>query len=339
MASTDFAGMAETVFGGLGTDSVMAADVYKVEDSSGINAVFGAAKEVATDTVDGIRKRPGILAEVVQLAGMGTGKLTKADMTSRVINILGSGGGTALKKLSDTTLNTIFGAMGVSAETTKDIKVALGAGVGIVGYSNVSDVQSMTSILGMIAGNSELAKAFDLEAEAALFTGILSQATSMGAFQAFDMIKEHANDNYTWQSAYQASAGQAILASDLTILNKIISELGVEKVLADNPNAVEQLITNYRLANGTTVDQYPTKWAELNDVLTKLNIHWWEYLRNGTWIANLGVFTKASDDAKKLLYLNEPFRTIALTAPFYQPTTAVNLGKAMYPNAAIGTTT
>jgi len=339
MSSTDFAGMAETVFGGLGTDTVMAKDVYSVNDSSGINAIFGAAKGVATDVVDGIRKRPGILAEVVQLAGMGTGKLTKADMTQRVISILGSGGNSALKKLSDTTLNTIFGAMGVSAETTKDIKVALGAATQVVGYSNVTDVQSMTSLLGMIAGNSELAKAFDLEAEAALFTGILSQATSMGAFQAFDMIKEHANDDYTWQSAYQASAGQAILASDLTILNKIIDELGSDKVLADNPNAAEQLISSYRFANGVTADQYPAKWTELNTTLNKLDVHWWQYLRSGTWIANLGVFYKASADAKKLLYLNEPFRTIALTAPYYPPTSAVNLARGLYPNNVFGTTT
>lgn len=330
--------VADTIFSGAPTDNLATQDVYKVTDSGAKNTLFDAAKEQVTETAELLRKRPGIVSEAVQLARSAqTGTMSKADIASRVANVLSGLGNNPLSKLSAAASSKVFNLLGVSPETQKTLMTAGASGFQIFQYADVSSVRGITSLLGDLSGSSSLAKLFDLEAESALFSGVLDDAIRMGVPDSLDLVKQYASNEKVWKDAFVQSAGQAILSSDLATLNKIIDDTSAAQVLGENPNAITDLLTNFKLLNTETPDTYPAKLLLLKTVLNKLNPTWWQYNRGGQLVLDYGVMTTASDDAKKLLYLDSLYRDMALTAPFYDKKTVAAVTLELYPESSIGT--
>jgi hypothetical protein len=340
MALTDVTSIgrqADTIFSGLGTDEMLAVDTYKIEGSNTQNTVTDAAKEYAYSAAEAIRKRPGILTEVVTIATKGGGNMTKAEMTSRLIGVLGSAGGGALSKLSQSVIGGAFNTLGLSKDTQAQILLGVGQTTKLLASgADLSSAQGIVGALGSIAGNSDLVKAFDLTAEAALFGSILQEATRMGATEAFDILKDFASDKSVWENAYVASSGQALISSDLDTLDKIISETSADKVLAENPDAVAMMIANFRFKEADVPSTYPTLLSKLKAVLGKLSANWYQYNRAGKWVINYAVFAKASDDAVTLFNIDRVLRDAVITGRMYPPAAVMTISKALYPNAPLG---
>lgn len=331
--------VADTIFSGISTDRLATQDVYKVTDSTAKNTLFDAAKSQVVETAELLRKRPGIVSEAVQLARSAqTGAMSKAEIAQRVAGVLQGLGNNPLSKLTSAAANKVYGLLGVPADAQKTIGAAIGSGYQIFKYADVSSVRGIADLLGDISGSSSLAKFFDMEAEAALFSGVLDDAIRMGVTESIDLVKQYASHPEVWQSAFVASAGQAILSSDLETLNKIIDDTSADKVLGENPNAIADVLSNFRLANTVTPEQYSAKLGLMKTVLGKLNPTWWQYPRNGRLVLNYAIMAGVSDDAKKVLDLEPLYRDMTLTAPFYQKQSVSGVVLDLYPGSSIGST-
>jgi len=327
---------AGTIFSGFGTDDVLGVDVYKQDTSAPQNSVWDAAKKAAGDTANAIRKRPGLLSDLASIAISAKTGGDKASMTARLAGILGQGGAGPLGELSSSVQNTMFAGLGLSPETAKGVKLAIGEAVTLTSSGNLTDAQGLASVVSRITGNSELFKAFDLEAQAAMFSAIFNEAINLGVPSMLDMLKEYASDPSVWENAYVASAPQAMLNGDLDTLAKIISEVGANAVLGETPDAINLIISNYKFGRGITPDMHPAILAKMIAVLVSLNPYWDTYLRAGVRVINFGVFTTASEDSITLFKTSDFYRPTILVAPNYPAFDLVELAKVDYPGASIG---
>lgn len=326
--------VADTIFGGYGTDEVLAVDAYGIRDSVNKNSVFDAARDTANDASATIRKQIGAVSEVAALARTKTfNEVSELDIRNKMHGLLN--GANSFSKFSNNAQQKIFGALKGSADRAVGLaKTVIGDKVSIVDYACTSATGGIMDLLRDLTGNGLLARIFDFNLESTFFSAILDDAMVCGV-DVFDLIKSQSSDPYVWQEALAKSSPKAMQIGRFENIARIVDEIGSDRVLGEAPDSVKRMLANYRLDPRTTPDQYGDKSAELKGLLVTLDPHWDSTQVGNRHVINLDIFRNASEDVKTVLKEDPVYRTAIMTAPHYVPQSMPNMAQSMYPYAPL----
>lgn len=327
--------VAKAIWQGAGTDKQVARDTYTDNSSATQNSLYESVKGVYSSGVKTIQNNPNSIRDLVALTQAAQkGTTDKFSLLKRGLSALGSSVPGVIGSISTTLQDKIATTFGLSDQTRQAMQMTINQVSKVVTSSNPTNLTDLASLLNGITGNSKYAKALNLEAEAALFSTVLDTALTYGLTNIVDDVITQASDKYVSASALKFVSSSVISGSDLTTINKIIDEIGVEQFLVNNPDAIKDIISSYRFSSDTTVASYAAKLSELTTTLARINTNWYQYQRNGVWVPNLTVMSEASSNALTLFYLNETYRTMALTAPAYPVAEVSTIQAMLYPNNA-----
>lgn len=307
-----------TFFSGTGGDDLLTKDVHSIEQNNGtINSVYKAAKEALGDVTSALMDRPGALVDLARIVSNGPSYYSKADVFSRVAGVLGAGTSTGLGKLSGQMQDTLFGALGVNKESAQSLKLKFGDVERIFAYGDVSDARNQLELLSVFAGDSTLAKLFDLEAESAWVSTIINGAVEMGIPEILDIARNNSSDQYVWKTAYAESADRVFQSGNLSMIDTLIEGLTSEGAQGACPNGAQYILSNYRFDPGVEPDSYPTLLAKLLSTLNNYSAVWDTYNRNGVEVVDLMAYRNISEDSRTLLQLDPRYAPWANSGTWY----------------------
>jgi hypothetical protein len=327
-----------TQFSGKGTDAILASDVYDIKESTTLNSVFESAKGAAKDAVDYMNVSPSDVRNLLNTAlDLKSGYITPASALSR----LGAGLNPAtLLKIKDGAgglLDKIASGLGINPDIINEVKVGVSGAFSYITGAAVEHLQSSFDVMKGLLGNSELLEFFDIQSETSLLSGMFETAVDYGLMDVLEAVKvSNLYDIRSFEYAVSAASSLAVNNGDVSSIGKMLNHISVDRFLGENPNAVKDLLQNYKLKENITPDQYPGKLNEKLELFAKLDSNWSKVKVNNEYVPNYGILSGVSDDAIKLIKLNPELREMALVAPFYKARSAIDIGREMYPNSAIG---
>ena len=214
------------------------------------------------------------------------------------------------------------------------LKIIYGASEMIRNGKDINSAQGLMALANGISGNSELAKVLNMESEFSVLGSILATATQFRIPEMVDTVLTRFRTDDEKRRFLLTMSDTALENSDLYMLGKILDANSVDLVLGKQPDAVTTLLKGYRLPDNEKVPTIGIA-TQLVDVLVRLNAHWDKYLRNGTWISNLEVFTHASLDAIRTLSLLPSFKIVIYMKDSYPRQDLLALSRRNYPLAVI----
>lgn len=327
---------ADTVFSGKGTDLVLAADVYNVKSSENKNFIFDSINRGAAEAADFINQNPESIRNLINVAtDLRKGYLTPMDAISRIGYGMNSNTLQKLGKKATGMATTIANSMGLTPELVNKIKVSIGGAVSYIGGDNLPAVREYLDIAGDLINDSDLTQFFDIEAEASVLSGVLGQGYEYGMPDILDTVRNTGRyDDLSLKAAAKSISPIAIASGSIKGVKSLLDFVTVDDVLGESPNAVKDIASNFKLPEGTTPDEYPALGSELGGVLEQFDQNWYKVKVGEREVVNYDVLSQVSEDAKKVFMLNETYRPILMTAPFYQPSSVKELAKTLYPRSA-----
>lgn len=330
--------LANTIFQGNSSNAVVVEDAYKISTQESRNSVYDAGKGIYADAIKGMQSNKGSARELASLiTASKSGSVNKMDMLTRGLSALGSSLPSLLGTLGGVLKNNLSSVAGdlIGDNASKAVSILYGNAELLLSVADVDDTESLVKFVNELSGNSELAKFINIEAESAIIGGMASMLMQYGIPEMVDDVIAQARSDAVKANAYAYLSTEAVNGSDLAMINKVIDQIGITMFLANNPDAINSILSGFFFGTKDTVDTYPAKRTELLTLLVRINPNWFQYNRAGTWVPNLGPFNISSKDAKTLFCTSDPERSFVLAAKGYPPNAATSVVKALYPDAYI----
>lgn len=209
---------------------------------------------------------------------------------------------------------------------------------GVVRKGSRTDLESASSIsdfLVDLTGNEDIAEATDLQAQMAVFNGVLKQAIDIGAVDAIDTLWERARDKERAREMLIQSLRSLAITSSLDGINKVIGYVGVHGALSREPDLVQYILTFYKIPQDKGRVDYDSLFTELITLLDRLDSNWSRYNRDGSDVSNTGLLAYASRDALTLFKREQQWFTLAMVAPSHPSRHLRTLARRNYPRVAV----
>lgn len=328
--------LAPTLFSAGAKDELMTVDVLGISDSSIINNLTGKLSGFAQSAFESLRKNPGMLTDLTSMIrNDGSGFSFDADSLKERVMSSFTGSQSLMRGLSTNLQTALTQGVGIDNALYSQVEGTVNGVIQSFQSGNFSDARGIFNLVNQLTGNSQLAQFFDVGAEANLLSGIFREAIQMGVPDAIDSLIEKSKSSTAADYALRGNIEVAVSFSDLQTTATMIERLGVNRVLADVPDAPERLVASFTIPTGTTAAQYPALYTELAGILDQLRPGWATYDRGGTPISDLSLFSKASPDAITL-FKTQPTLLVAATIASSYPAVDMKVqAKQMYPYALI----
>ncbi len=318
-------------------DTTLVTDVYGVSDNNILNSLGDKLTGFARDKFDELRRSPSLVTDLTSMI-MSGGKnwsISKDNLTNRIVGTLGGRTG-LINSLSDSLKGTIINATGLPENIYDNAVMVINNSQHGFNAGNVENAREVYSLLSQITRGTQLGGFFDIASESALFSGVMREAIALGVPDAINVLVENAQTDEVAYNALYANMLVAVENSDLDTINLMIERVGVNRFLAQVPNAVPLLLSSYELPVGSNSDDYDTEWAALQAVLSALRPNWFQAKRGTGWISNLTAFSDLSDDARKLILRDDDYMVPALIGSAYnQRPDVIDELQRMYPLAVL----
>lgn len=330
--------LAETFLTTGAKDELLTVDPLGVSDINILNSLAGKLSGFDTGFLESFRSGGStILGEVSSLFGSGSGGFSfdAAALTNRVVESLGGSQG-MLRNLSSELTTNLTQGVNIDSSIYDQVLGSINGTLSTFTTNSFGDARGIFDLVNQITGQSNLAQFFDVGAEANLLSGIFNEAIQLGVPMAIEALLDAADSSYAADQALRANIPTVIAYSDLSTATTLIDRLGVNQVIADAPAMAQELLSTYKMPQGTTSAQYATRYSELKSVLDTIQPGWGHVDRNGTSIVDLGMFANASPDAIIILGTQVEWSAALKIAGLYTPArNLVEVGRKMYPLAVI----
>lgn len=175
----------------------------------------------------------------------------------------------------------------------------------------------------------------DTYADAAMAIGIGKNAGDLGHSVIYGaVLDEYGNDpmvRRTLIEAFPLAASQGNTA----MLKTIIEKFGVDYLLVKYPNAIELVLSSYRMPIGATVSDFGTLGTELNSVLELISPEWFKAKSTGTGHGNLRLFSRASVSAERVLGTLPNLAYLLKVSRHYTNNSVLSTANIIYPLAVL----
>lgn len=308
-----------------------------------VGAVTGAAKDLEIKKlikagIDGDDKTEKAILDKMKEATDGAVSQV-ADLKKSVISDILKTTGIGGDKVASLTQMILKGQNikqeGINALVSKFPKIeVLYNTATMISNADFNTTKGITDILNAVSGNDALAQVLDM---GSAFKVLGKVATLLPKIERADamldklMAKIKGTKN---KKLFAISISRdAFMSGNLEMINRMLDYAGVDAVMLKVPDAVQLILMNYRLPPGV---KQPTMahYTLMVNTLTRLDVHWFQYNRNGAWIPNLAPFTYASRDTERVLGQTTDYRMQLAIAKKFPSRNLPGLGKVHFPLAA-----
>lgn len=199
---------------------------------------------------------------------------------------------------------------------------------------NMDDAKALATLANAISGDSQLAKALNMEGEFNMLGNFLTLASVVKTNSAVDTVDERLETVEEKERFFIATVDTSVDNSNIYLLKRAIQYSGSDKVLAKYPDTVTGLLHNYQLPDETKLPRQ-VDYDELLDVLNMLTENWYKYNRHDSLVIDLGVFTACSTDARNVLSMNAEYKEYFMFCDTYPSEDLVALSKRNYPKTGL----
>lgn len=324
--------LASAIFTTGAKDELATADVYGKTNSDVINQLTGLLKGGDLNQFGLGSGKSSIVTDLMKMVKVDAGKLSldTKGWTDRLVSEMGSGSG-LLNGLSDNLKGSLTQSLHITPSTYDKILVGVGNAYSSYRSGDLTTARGVFNLMGRVCGDTELFKTIDLGAQANLFTGLISQAISLGVPEAIDKLLESSKDPSVTRAALHNNIETAVNAGDLATVNLIAQKLGNGRVTSQVPLAVSKLLANYKIPAGKKETDYPALWLSFKATLDNISPTWMTVERDGVSISNLAAFSKASADARKVMQTDPTLRVATLIAGSYTSRNLLEAAQKQYP--------
>lgn len=330
--------LSNTVFQTNGRDTMVVQDAYRISNDAPKNTVFDSLKGIYTDGIEGLKTNTSSVKELTNLIlSAKRGTVDKAEMFERALGAMGSSLPSLLGSIGGALKNQLASVAGtlIGPDAEKSVNVIYGNLDKIISTAGVRDLEGLADVLTELTGQSDLMKVINIEAEAAVLGGLMQQLMKYGIPDLIDDVVAQSASDEAIKKAYQFVSTDSIVGTDLDTVNRVIDKIGLAAYLEVNPNPVKNILNMFYFGTDDTIDKWPAKRALLLSTLNRIDPHWQQYNRNGTYISDLTAFASASTDAKKLLNMADPEARLSMIAPSFLPNGVSTIIKSLYPDAYV----
>lgn len=200
---------------------------------------------------------------------------------------------------------------------------------------DVKTAQDAMELVGSIVGNTQLGKIAGVSEAIKVMGTVASTLNRLRIPELYDTLynQQHEEDKKPF---LLENIRNAILESDLYVVNKALDECGAAAILSRVPDAITLLVSFYKLPPNVTSPSV----AEANNLVNLLNgldSRWALYKRNGVDVVNLEHFTYANDVCLKVLSKHADYVVPCMIAKSYPMADLKTIAKQLFPYVAIGT--
>lgn len=331
--------LASTTFATTPDEELLVGDVYQMTDDK--------VKSRLTDLIDNAGSKlnlsinnRGVVKDLMGLVKVKGGilKIDKDTIKQR-LGELKSGMKGSIRAMGVGQVERMLGKYGTSIGDLKQIKVNIGNTVKEFHPDNFKSASDITRLLADLTGDPEFAKHWDLEAEFAMFSGIMEEVIAIGLPEAYDTVMDALALQSADRSVMERVARDALPAilesGNLSAINSSIDRLGAGAILAMQPLIITDIVSRYLHPEGMERSQLPIQAVTLTSTLAKIDAKWYLTDRAGVEISDLSVYSVASRDARELFVCLDDHKTAAMIAPTYMDDHIVGTAKKYFRYAAI----
>lgn len=313
-------------------ESTAVGDVYKSNlDNETINkAGTSKARKAFSKILDQAKDDSGGLKEAIKTfkGGADGVEIDQEKVSDRITGVLGGqkklGMDLGADFLSDLTNDLL------NSKDDKGISIDIGETVTYLKNADFESAKGLTDVLNTLTDNEDVIKLTNNSTILGVFGKIIDVAIDLGIPSAIDRILDEIEDAKEKERLLITKLGRAIRASDIALINKIIDINGAARCLAEEPEAINNIIRFYRMDREVRRNQYASKLTQLVAVLNRLNSKWDVYTRDGEEIPNLVPFVYGSSDSKKLFALSSDYRLLSIMAPNYRKKDLLGMLSSQY---------
>lgn len=305
------------------SDDLKVQDVYEVEGGVANTSVKDVLLGLKDEAVDTLRKTPKLAAQLTQLvAEAKSGRLDKLSAAKRIGNIFGNRGG-VIDQLSTKATGLMSSTLGMDPKLAKRVMMTvkdIGMGADpLVGFSrNMASAGGVVSSIQRLLGDKDILKYVDLEAEAALLSGLLGEAIKAGIPQSVDILLREATNEASRRQIASRNMYAVIFSGNLVTVEKMTNHLPPEALRAKYPNFARDFLAQFTLTATDTANDYPAIKTRILALFNKVDPTWDKSIRNGTLVDSLAPFVRASDDAKKVFETSPAYRSAITIAESFK---------------------
>lgn len=313
------------------TQTITEHDAYKVDGVSTITDVKDILTAAGKDAIASARNSPQLVSQMTQLVvGVKNGTMSKEQALGRLASVVGGNNG-VLSKLSNTIKSGMLNQLGIEGKQADAVMSTIGGVVRVAQYGDLSRLDSMIDIFGVVTGNEDLMQMTDLTAEAAFLGGLMKEAISLGVPDAITLLMDQAsNDEQRYRIAYD-NLGLGINSGDVLTMGAMVDRLGSAVIRSTYPGFVKDFLSRYRRPLGVTGDQYPTVKAEMIAMFVKVDSQWDKALYGSSYIPSLAIFSTISDDARAVFMSTPAHQVQVQLAAYAKEVDIINWIKQNYP--------
>jgi hypothetical protein len=326
--------LANSIFQGRPSDKLLVKDTYEVTNTETRNSVFETTKGIYSDAIDGLKGNTSSPRELTELVlGAKNGNLTKMEMVEKALGTMGSSLPSLLGQVGGTLANVLGDTLGESGygDIAQLGKLLYGAAPTFIKGADVDDADSLIRFVGELTGKGDLMEFVNLGAEAGILSGIAKQLVRYGVGDLVDDVAEMAHDESVKNAIFRAIIENAINTSDLKSVNKALDKLGADGLLAERPNAIAEILAGYKFPEDFDMRLAAAERVKLISTLARISIYWSTKLRNGVAIPDYKNWVALGTDAKVLMMMAEPERTMAISCGAIRPMNVAGVQAELYP--------
>lgn len=274
-----------------------------------------ALKKLATNGIGGVVSletlKGDLLTDVLGSLGF---KDNAAELAAGILGLPGSTSPIETLAGTNPTLKMLYD----QAEYIRDI-------------GDVKDASGVAALLGSLSGNTELAKAINMQDSFALINTAVSKAYKYNIPGIADKFLTAAGSPEERRGLALSLAKSAFPGAHLDTIQSILQVLDVDILKADQPMVISNLLNGYRI---NADDPYSVNInnlaTELINTLTAIDVNWNKYNKDGTYILDLSIYKNVSDDARRVLSTIEEHRIGLMASDFYPSEDLFGLNRKLF---------
>lgn len=314
-------------------DSMVAVDGYGKETKTVLsnmkNMVLGKLAETKNYLLNTTISDLGSLNDLLTQAS--AVKKDISEYTSQLSNEIGQSIST-VKGISDEVINgatsTLQEINSTVDSTFSDIN---GAVTQLTSAGDILNANNLISSVNTLLANADMTfqNLEDKLSMTALKSSILQQASFLGLSNVVSAVYSSDSSNPTLTAAMGDSLPTVLASGNLSMVKAMVESLGGVYILQKAPDAVQQILQNYRFGKVIDANQYSTYATELVSVLSSIDPRWnaSQFTPTGH---RLSVFRNISTNAKTVLNTLPEYAYQIAVVQHFTENTVVGLAKQQY---------
>lgn len=280
-------------------DKLAAIDVYAKNTKAVVNKIQDIAKLFDVDLTSLLKGGDAIAQAFPLIKSVKDGliELNKENLVARLTG-LSKNVANAVKQMG----GEFFDQLG-NVQLIKDVAATVDGVTSYLKDVSYASLSAISDLVSQVTGDPTLFRIQDKEAAAALFTGLIKEASSKGISNTFKAVVSKIKDSDVLNSVIANVLPDVIDKSDVRMLASIVQSDGSKVTRLLDSRLIDKFASKYSFGLGFEPSKVQQAFKEVRETFDLINPSWNRYItpvQNGiARLANATVITQASADFKK----------------------------------------